>query len=219
MTVTAAIGLLWTGRSLYRALKRRYYQYPPGLSAWQELPVYGAFFYFITFPRNFLFNIGVLGPIAMTQIGSINTVYVNEPDLLRELFRKKELSLRPPVAHRVAEPSFLWLSGDAWKERRKNAMQSVMTLAASGFIFKKVRETIEQGLGTHLKRLTEEQELWFPSDSTYLFSFNNVLSAYTYPLQTTRRVYYSVFVDKRCSPPCSAQTSISRIQSSQSLHV
>eukprot|EP01083_Nonionella_stella_P020474 56750_1 len=172
--VAAICATILVVRKLYKNIIRKYNQYPPGFDG---VPLYGSLFSWILFPRYFLYCLGVLGPIAMTQIGAIRTVFINDPQLVKTLFTDKRFHHRPPVMSSKAV-SFAWLSNDIWKKRRKFAMKTVLTLTNSDFILHKVSETINHGIRNHLEtNIIPNQARWYPSDATYLFSFNNVFSA------------------------------------------
>eukprot|EP01084_Bolivina_argentea_P037853 69997_1 len=160
---------------MYDKIKRKLYKYPPGFNG---IPICGTLFYFHLFPKHFLFNLGILGPISMTKIGYYNNVFINDAQLLKQLFIDKRFHNRLKIRFGndvvpKKDAPFMFLSGETWKKRRKYSMKTIFTLTSSAFILNKVNDTITNGINKHIT----SDALWYPSDSTCLFSFNNVFSS------------------------------------------
>ena len=176
-TLSGLFGLssLIFGRKVYYYFISKTYKYPPIFSG---LPFYGVFFDFIISPKKVLYNAGKAGPISMIKMGQNYIVYLNDPELAKQVLMDKRLYNRIPVKKGTEGSSaFSILNGTEWKNRRKHVMKSLMVLCKSEFIVDKTRETIKIAIEKDLDNIIQNNELWYPSKYTNYFGFNNIFSA------------------------------------------
>eukprot|EP00484_Ammonia_sp_Unknown_P000454 CAMPEP_0197023646 /NCGR_PEP_ID=MMETSP1384-20130603/4313_1 /TAXON_ID=29189 /ORGANISM="Ammonia sp." /LENGTH=553 /DNA_ID=CAMNT_0042451891 /DNA_START=23 /DNA_END=1684 /DNA_ORIENTATION=+ len=142
------------------------------------LPLFGCALSFGTDPLGFLANTGATyGALAYFPLMMSNNVLISDPKVMRQLYKVEKFVDKLEMQHNRS-PEIMVVNGSEWEFRRKLIMKTVMTIANTALVLRKVDNFITGYIEPELDaKHVQMHEVWQPRKFMAPLALNTVFTA------------------------------------------